>query len=482
MPIVTFTPSACKHRGQPRSTPHLTTAKDHPIPTKPFSLDPTLLAPYQLHLIHTRRYEPPLGDFNQDLNTMAQTEIPQKFSSSTHSFDYECALCMELFDEEHAAVTLDNCRHIFGKECLMRWINSKNARRNKCPTCRAVLFNGPRADRVQPNAVASRHYTQGQPGPRPPAQQAPVYTAHGLLRIHEYTQTVHRQFCSAVPNMTMFYTELWRDAACHLAPMYLASGKIITPELDIAARRMLVNSLNRESVAIAGRAPEHRYRIQQSLPGAHIRNREYYRLVTRKLVQVTMVIVMLSSLIPMEVNIVTGCFALLSNDPDATLGYDFINAAIAHPSAANVPLLKVLTYLLLDKTVEQVCKSLGQQWHITAGPAEMFLDQTMRVKDTLNSRTRLENYFLVRTFAGTDYEILKLWRRPRSSRAHGPQRGHATTGTNNQVCQQQQRPRGFRERLHNFFRRKIRRDASAPLQRPENVRPSDIQYEKQRAH
>jgi hypothetical protein len=65
-------------------------------------------------------------------------------SSPTHGpassySDHECSICTEDFSEEHPPVPLDNCRHIFCRDCLQHWRNSNNAQCNNCPECRAPI-------------------------------------------------------------------------------------------------------------------------------------------------------------------------------------------------------------------------------------------------------------------------------------------------------------------------------------------------------
>ncbi|KAJ4292050.1 hypothetical protein N0V90_009949 [Kalmusia sp. IMI 367209] len=58
-----------------------------------------------------------------------------------------CGLCEHDFPgtstvfDLHAPVRLDACRHIFGKRCIVNWINStEQDNHNRCPVCRKKLF------------------------------------------------------------------------------------------------------------------------------------------------------------------------------------------------------------------------------------------------------------------------------------------------------------------------------------------------------
>ena len=39
-------------------------------------------------------------------------------------------------------VTVDGCRHVFGKTCLEEWMSTMNPRRYTCPECHQPLFDG----------------------------------------------------------------------------------------------------------------------------------------------------------------------------------------------------------------------------------------------------------------------------------------------------------------------------------------------------
>lgn len=53
-----------------------------------------------------------------------------------------CSICKEPYDsEEHVAVKT-SCQHIFGKSCLVEWINS-GQQGTRCPICRGALWGMP---------------------------------------------------------------------------------------------------------------------------------------------------------------------------------------------------------------------------------------------------------------------------------------------------------------------------------------------------
>ncbi|KAJ4373313.1 hypothetical protein N0V83_003607 [Neocucurbitaria cava] len=58
-----------------------------------------------------------------------------------------CIVCTEPFSSTHQPVALP-CKHIFGHECIKRWLKSGRGNTSACPTCRYVVVEkkSPRAD------------------------------------------------------------------------------------------------------------------------------------------------------------------------------------------------------------------------------------------------------------------------------------------------------------------------------------------------
>jgi hypothetical protein len=55
----------------------------------------------------------------------------------------ECPICYGEFDEAEMPVKPTRCGHIFGKDCLKAYLNSKSATgiyQDRCPQCRVVLY------------------------------------------------------------------------------------------------------------------------------------------------------------------------------------------------------------------------------------------------------------------------------------------------------------------------------------------------------
>jgi len=82
---------------------------------------------------------------------MTQPTDAQAFLSSLESL--ECAICMEGYDANHRPIIFE-CRHIFGENCVRRWIESGNG---LCPNCRAPLHGEetvvPASEEVQPPPI-----------------------------------------------------------------------------------------------------------------------------------------------------------------------------------------------------------------------------------------------------------------------------------------------------------------------------------------
>jgi hypothetical protein len=88
------------------------------------------------------------------------TPAPARNDANAHTFlnmleDLECTICEESFSATHAATILPGCRHIYGFECLRRWILSNNQGHNKCPTCQAVMFDDGLPVGKEDNAAAA---------------------------------------------------------------------------------------------------------------------------------------------------------------------------------------------------------------------------------------------------------------------------------------------------------------------------------------
>ncbi|KAF2799607.1 hypothetical protein K505DRAFT_387669 [Melanomma pulvis-pyrius CBS 109.77] len=59
----------------------------------------------------------------------------------------ECGICTEIFGEGHLPVAL-KCRHIFGHECLLRWLRGGRSNNMSCPFCRDTIYEENRGDEV----------------------------------------------------------------------------------------------------------------------------------------------------------------------------------------------------------------------------------------------------------------------------------------------------------------------------------------------
>lgn len=100
----------------------------------------------------------------------------QTIASRTEPVDYECGLCYEKFTNEHSLVPLDNCRHVFGNQCLKAWMPSKNDQRDNCPECRALIFNEIRTKVVSVQPAIVQHL-KDFPANLPARSKAPLAAA-----------------------------------------------------------------------------------------------------------------------------------------------------------------------------------------------------------------------------------------------------------------------------------------------------------------
>jgi len=50
-----------------------------------------------------------------------------------------CSICTDVFSAEHQPVTLP-CKHIFGHECIKKWLRTGRGNNAACPHCRLVMY------------------------------------------------------------------------------------------------------------------------------------------------------------------------------------------------------------------------------------------------------------------------------------------------------------------------------------------------------
>ncbi|KAF2827795.1 hypothetical protein CC86DRAFT_465641 [Ophiobolus disseminans] len=50
-----------------------------------------------------------------------------------------CSICTDVFSAEHQPVTLP-CKHIFGHECIKKWLRTGRGNNAACPCCRLVMY------------------------------------------------------------------------------------------------------------------------------------------------------------------------------------------------------------------------------------------------------------------------------------------------------------------------------------------------------
>lgn len=51
----------------------------------------------------------------------------------------ECGICTEAWGDQHRPVAL-KCRHIFGHQCLLRWLRGGRRNNKSCPLCRDTIY------------------------------------------------------------------------------------------------------------------------------------------------------------------------------------------------------------------------------------------------------------------------------------------------------------------------------------------------------
>lgn len=122
----------------------------------------------------------------------------QRGTANAHMFlgtlnEAECCICEEESSNTHAPVITPACRHVFGSRFLRSWVLSDNRAHNRCPLCRAMLFDDAlpgvgedarpdsSANRVSEPAWAGERLFKGD-GERPLAPHHPPQRPHGMAR------------------------------------------------------------------------------------------------------------------------------------------------------------------------------------------------------------------------------------------------------------------------------------------------------------
>lgn len=104
---------------------------------------------------------------------------------------HECSLCYEDFSDEHPAVALPNCRHVYGQECIQKWMESDNAQHDKCPACRAPILDAPPPD---PCGLPQQVRVHPIPDQAPVRRGPTVHAGDHPIRVHQApTPQVARQ-------------------------------------------------------------------------------------------------------------------------------------------------------------------------------------------------------------------------------------------------------------------------------------------------
>jgi hypothetical protein len=289
--------------------------------------------------------------------------------------DPTCYLCYKAFSGEHLPGPLDNCSHLFGKQCLYDWIAANDYRVKNCPSCGAVMFG---------EEDAAQQAEQPLPSQAPPSVRGTPRNPNRLsVRvIVKETPSLYQRFIDDHANIASFQHTLWHRVLVDLVPAYNDSHRLITPELELEAQLVVLHLLNDTEFEVGHDEWDNRLLIDRALNGDNEAD-----LLIPKLIQLVIVMVMLTPLIPIDLDTATGCLKLLP-DVHSPLDFNIVNAAVEDPSTRNAPILHVITKLLINDSVEHVTTEIGAQWHRTASPSDWFFAVASRVKGILD----LESY------------------------------------------------------------------------------------------
>jgi hypothetical protein len=182
---------------------------------------------------------------------------------------------------------------------------------------------------------------------------------------------VYQHFLSILDDPSSFHRKLWRRVSHNLVPLYTAAGKTITQEVSDDDINLVLDLLDHIGYDTQLEQFDYRILLQKSLEND---NEAYWR--TRRLMQLVEVMVMLAPIIPMGMDIIIGCFKFVLDLYDR-ISFQLIESAISNPTIANAPTLKVITMLLVDASLEQICLNLGPQWGL---PGDRFFVAAEHVK------------------------------------------------------------------------------------------------------
>jgi hypothetical protein len=73
---------------------------------------------------------------------MHDTTTMEKFIQSKLQPVECCSICIDPFSAEHQPVAL-SCKHIFGYECITKWLRTGRGNNTSCPNCRVVIYERP---------------------------------------------------------------------------------------------------------------------------------------------------------------------------------------------------------------------------------------------------------------------------------------------------------------------------------------------------
>ena len=94
---------------------------------------------------------------NNDTNILQDILIEKQIEfNATEDIEYDCSICLEPLKKEELLIKLQ-CDHVFHKECIEEWINT----RHKCPNCnRSTLRNNNNAQEEEEELIVESQEDQ----------------------------------------------------------------------------------------------------------------------------------------------------------------------------------------------------------------------------------------------------------------------------------------------------------------------------------
>lgn len=140
------------------------------------------------------------------LETLPDMEILHKSSDKSETDELTCHICLVDFHTPptpEAPVKIPKCGHIFGKDCLHKWLGAQGQTKNLCPSCRGPISSRPIVRFPSPIVQLPPRIV------RLPPRQAHIYDSNSdsnwIAELEAWTFSSHE---NNDPNLSIMLSEL----------------------------------------------------------------------------------------------------------------------------------------------------------------------------------------------------------------------------------------------------------------------------------